>query len=62
MRHTLATRAINRGMSLKAIGALLSGTTAWTWPCVTRTLPTGPVADVYFADTDKVAREAPNKI
>ncbi len=53
LRHTLATQAINRGMSLEAIAALLGHKTL-AMTMVYARIAEGTVADEYFAVTDKV--------
>jgi integrase len=53
LRHTLATQAINRGMSLEAIAALL-GHTSLTMTMVYARIADRTVADEYFAVTEKV--------
>ncbi len=64
LRHTLATQAINRGMSLEAIAALL-GHRSMRMTMVYARIADRTVADEYFAVSDKVealygqARELP---
>jgi len=53
LRHTLATQAINRGMSLEAIAALL-GHKTMTMTMVYARIADRTVADEYFAVTEKV--------
>lgn len=53
LRHTLATQAINRGMSLEAIAALL-GHASLTMTMVYARIADRTVADEYFAVTEKV--------
>jgi integrase len=53
LRHTLATQAINRGMSLEAIAALL-GHKTMTMTLVYARIGDRTVADQYFAVTEKV--------
>jgi site-specific recombinase XerD len=53
MRHTLATQAINRGMSLEAIAALL-GHHSLDMTLRYAKIANRTVADEYFAVTDKV--------
>ena len=53
LRHTLATQAINRGMSLEAIAALL-GHKSLTMTMVYARIADRIVADEYFAVTEKV--------
>ena len=53
LRHTLATQAINRGMSLEAIAALL-GHKTMTMTMVYARIADRTVADQYFAVTEKV--------
>jgi integrase len=53
LRHTLATQAINRGMSLEAIAALL-GHKTMTMTMVYARIADRTVADEYFAVTAKV--------
>jgi len=53
LRHTLATQAINRGMSLEAIAALL-GHKSLTMTMVYARIADRTVADEYFAVSDKV--------
>jgi len=53
LRHTLATQAINRGMSLEAIAALL-GHTSLTMTMVYARIADRTVADEYFAVSEKV--------
>ena len=53
LRHTLATQAINRGMSLEAIAALL-GHKSLTMTLVYARIVDRSVADEYFAVSDKV--------
>lgn len=53
LRHTLATQAINRGMSLEAIAALL-GHKSMRMTMVYAKIANRTVADEYFAVTDKV--------
>ncbi len=53
LRHTLATQAINRGMSLEAIAALL-GHTSLSMTMVYARMADRTVADEYFAVTEKV--------
>ncbi|MDV6247096.1 tyrosine-type recombinase/integrase [Rhodococcus opacus] len=53
LRHTLATQAINRGMSLEAIAALL-GHKTMTMTMVYAKIADHTVADQYFAVTEKV--------
>jgi site-specific recombinase XerD len=53
LRHTLATQAINRGMSLEAIAALL-GHKSLTMTMVYARIADRTVADEYFAVTEKV--------
>jgi integrase len=53
LRHTLATQAINRGMSLEAIAALL-GHKTMTMTMVYARIADRTVADEYFAVTQKV--------
>ncbi len=53
LRHTLATQAINRGMSLEAIAALL-GHQSLTMTMVYARIADRTVADEYFAVTEKV--------
>jgi site-specific recombinase XerD len=53
MRHTLATQAINRGMSLEAIAALL-GHHSMDMTLRYAKIANRTVADEYFAVTDKV--------
>ena len=53
LRHTLATQAINRGMSLEAIAALL-GHKTMTMTLVYARIADRTVADQYFAVTEKV--------
>ncbi|WP_083395468.1 tyrosine-type recombinase/integrase [Rhodococcus koreensis] len=52
-RHTLATQAINRGMSLEAIAALL-GHKSMSMTLVYARIADRTVADEYFAVTQKV--------
>ena len=53
LRHTLATQAINRGMSLEAIAALL-GHRTMAMTMVYARIADRTVADEYFAVTEKV--------
>jgi len=53
LRHTLATQAINRGMSLEAIAAML-GHHSMDMTMRYAKIANRPVADEYFAVTDKV--------
>jgi integrase len=53
LRHTLATQAINRGMSLEAIAALL-GHRSMTMTMVYARIADRTVADEYFAVSDQV--------
>ena len=53
LRHTLATQAINRGMSLEAIAALL-GHKTMTMTLVYARIADRTVADQYFTVTEKV--------
>lgn len=53
LRHTLATQAINRGMSLEAIAALL-GHRSLSMTRVYARIADRAVADEYFAVTEKV--------
>ena len=53
LRHTLATQAINRGMSLEAIAALLGHRTL-AMTLVYARIADRTVADEYFAVTEKV--------
>jgi integrase len=53
LRHTLATQAINRGMSLEAIAALL-GHRSMRMTLVYARITDRTVADQYFAATDAV--------
>jgi integrase len=53
LRHTLATQAINRGMSLEAIAALL-GHKTMTMTMVYARIADRTVANEYFAVTEKV--------
>ncbi|KAF0957016.1 tyrosine-type recombinase/integrase [Rhodococcus sp. T7] len=53
LRHTLATQAINRGMSLEAIAALL-GHKSMSMTLVYARIADRTVADEYFAVTQKV--------
>ncbi|MER5624462.1 site-specific integrase [Streptosporangium sp. NPDC002544] len=53
LRHTLATQAINRGMSLEAIAALL-GHRSLSMTYVYARIADRTVADEYFAVTEKV--------
>lgn len=53
LRHTLATQAINRGMSLEAIAALL-GHRTMAMSMVYARIADRTVADEYFAVTEKV--------
>jgi site-specific recombinase XerD len=53
LRHTLATQAINRGMSLEAIAALL-GHRSMTMTLVYARIADRTVANEYFAVSDKV--------
>jgi integrase len=53
LRHTLATQAINRGMSLEAIAALL-GHKTMTMTLVYARIADRTVADQYFSVTEKV--------
>ncbi len=53
LRHTIATQAINRGMSLEAIAALL-GHKSLTMTMVYARIADRTVADEYFAVTEKV--------
>ena len=53
LRHTLATQAINRGMSLEAIAALL-GHRTMTMTMVYAKIADRAVADEYFAVSEKV--------
>jgi site-specific recombinase XerD len=53
LRHTLATQAINRGMSLEAIAALL-GHRSLDMTLRYAKIASGTVADEYFAVTEKV--------
>lgn len=53
LRHTLATQAINRGMSLEAIAALL-GHTSMTMTMVYARIADRTVAEEYFAVSEKV--------
>ena len=53
LRHTLATQAINRGMSLEAIAALL-GHRSLTMSLVYARIADRTVAGEYFAVTEKV--------
>lgn len=53
LRHTLATQAINRGMSLEAIAALL-GHTSMTMTLTYAKIADRTVADEYFAVTGKI--------
>jgi hypothetical protein len=53
LRHTLATQAINRGMSLEAIAALL-GHRTMTMTMVYARIADRTVADEYFAVSNKV--------
>jgi hypothetical protein len=53
LRHTLATQAINRGMSLEAIAALL-GHRSMRMTLVYARIANRTVADEYFAVSEKV--------
>ena len=53
LRHTLATQAINRGMSLEAIAALL-GHRSLSMTLVYARIADRTVADEYFAVSEKV--------
>jgi hypothetical protein len=53
LRHTLATQAINRGMSLEAIAAML-GHHSMDMTLRYAKIASRTVADEYFAVTDKV--------
>ena len=53
LRHTLATQAINRGMSLEAIAALL-GHKSMRMTMVYAKIANRTVADEYFAVSEKV--------
>jgi len=53
LRHTLATQAINRGMSLEAIAALL-GHRSLRMTLVYARIADRKVADEYFAVTEQV--------
>ncbi len=53
LRHTLATQAINRGMSLEAIAALL-GHKSLAMTMVYARIADRTVADEYFAVTEKI--------
>jgi hypothetical protein len=53
LRHTLATQAINRGMSLEAIAALL-GHKSMSMTLVYARIADRTVADEYFSVTEKV--------
>jgi integrase len=53
LRHTLATQAVNRGMSLEAIAALL-GHKSLRMTAVYARIADRTVADEYFAVTEKV--------
>ncbi len=53
LRHTIATQAINRGMSLEAIAALL-GHKSLAMTMVYARIADRTVADEYFAVTEKV--------
>ena len=53
LRHTLATQAINRGMSLEAIAALLGHKTL-AMTMVYARIADKTVADEYFSVTEKV--------
>lgn len=53
LRHTLATQAINRGMSLEAIAALL-GHTSMSMTMTYARIADRTVADEYFAVSEKV--------
>jgi len=53
LRHTLATQAINRGMSLEAIAAMLGHRRLDMTLCYAK-IANRTVADEYFAVTDKV--------
>jgi hypothetical protein len=53
LRHTLATQAINRGMSLEAIAALL-GHKSLTMTMVYARIADRTVAEEYFSVTEKV--------
>lgn len=53
LRHTLATQAVNRGMSLEAIAALL-GHKSMTMTMVYARISDRTVAEEYFNVTDKV--------
>jgi hypothetical protein len=53
LRHTLATQAVNRGMSLEAIAALL-GHKSLRMTAVYARIADGTVADEYFAVSQKV--------
>jgi hypothetical protein len=53
LRHTLATQAINRGMSLEAIAALL-GHRSMRMTMVYARIADRTVADEYFAVSEKV--------
>jgi hypothetical protein len=53
LRHTLATQAINRGMSLEALAALL-GHKSLSMTLVYARIADRTVADEYFAVTEKV--------
>src|SRR4051794_21387724 len=53
LRHTLATQAINRGMSLEAIAALL-GHKTMTMTLVYARIADRTVAEQYFTVTEKV--------
>ncbi len=53
LRHTLATQAINRGMSLEAIAALL-GHRTMTMTMIYARIADRTVADEYFAVSEKV--------
>jgi len=53
LRHTLATQAINRGMSLEAIAALL-GHKSMTMTMTYAKIADRTVADEYFAVTNKI--------
>jgi len=53
LSHTLATQAINRGMSLEAIAALL-GHRSLSMTMVYARIPDRIVAEEYFAVSEKV--------
>ncbi|GAA4940882.1 integrase [Nonomuraea thailandensis] len=63
LRHTLATQAINRGMSLEAIAALL-GHRSLSMTRVYARIADRTVADEYFAVTEKVEAlyDAPRRL